>query len=161
MNSNIHQQTRVELQQENGIFATGKPKRASGRHTFVVTDQQLTNKVSRIRVMGCEDQTCAEKARHQFLRFSLSNLYRRDVPFFVKAIWFPKNLKGPKGHRNASTKTTVYKPSHLLERLNISQRGVATAMLSVSGCDSLVVVHGILHEFLNPYPHRNTHGIFM
>jgi signal recognition particle GTPase len=34
----------------------------------------------------------------------------------------------------------------LLERLNTSQREVATAMLSSSRCDSLVIVHGIFRR---------------
>ncbi|KAF8483864.1 hypothetical protein DFH94DRAFT_690333 [Russula ochroleuca] len=119
--------TRVELQLENGGVIEAKTKGTRGRRTFVRTKQRLTGKVIRIRVMGCEDRTCAEKARHQFLSASLNSSHRRDAPFFVKAIWLPKNLKGKTGHRNASTKAT---------------REVATAMLSSSRCDSLVIVHG-------------------
>lgn len=129
----------------------------------MVPNQSLkdTGSVIRIRVIGCEDQTPAEKARHQFLRDFLSISHGRKVPFFVKAIWFPKDLKGQKGHCNASTKATICKPSHLVERLNISQREAATAMLSVSENDSLVVVHGILHDFLPRYLHINTYGVLI
>jgi hypothetical protein len=104
-------------------------------------------------VIGREDPTCAEIARFQFLRDSLGNSHCRAVPFFVKAIWLPKDLKGKKGNRKASTKATICEPSHLLERLNTSQRKAATAMLSVSRNDSLVVVHGISHDFLSPFSH--------
>jgi hypothetical protein len=148
---------------KNGRIIEAKVKRTLGRCTFVVPKQGLkdTGSVKHIRVIGCEDQTPAEKARHQFLRDSLSLSHGRKVPFFVKAIWFPKDLKGYKGRRNTSTKATSCKPSHLVEKLNISQREAATAMLSVSGKDSLVVVHGILHEFLSRCLHINTYGVLI
>lgn len=118
-----------------------------GRCTLAVTAQGLTGDVSHIRVVGREDRTCAEKARYQFLESSLTGSHRRGVPFFVKAIWFPKYLKGHSGHQDAKTGPSFGNGLQLLKKLNDSQREVATAMLSASKRDSLVIVHGILYRF--------------
>jgi len=58
-------------------------------------------------------------------------------------------LKGQSGRSDARTDSSFGKASQLFERLNNSQIEVATAMLSVSTCDSLVIVHGILYGFYN------------
>jgi hypothetical protein len=138
----------VELHLENEDVVVTKPNRSHGRRTVMsaATGQGLTGRVNRIIVIGREDRTCAENARYQFLASTLTRSHRRrPVPFFVDVIWFPKKLKGQSGRQDAGTEPSVGKASYLLEKLNDSQRGVATAMLSVSTRDSLVIVHGILY----------------
>jgi hypothetical protein len=103
-------------------------------------------------VIGREDRTCAENAWYHFLGSTLTMSRQRAVPFFVNAIWFPKNLEGQSGRQNARMESPLGNTSHL-ERLNDSQREVATAMLSVSACDSLVIAHGILYDFFDNTPH--------
>jgi len=144
----VDQQTRVELHLKNGVVVMARPKRTFGRRTSAVTTQRLTDSVSHIRVVGREDLTCAEKARYQFLGSSLTGSHRRPAPFFVNAIWFPKGSKGHSGRQDAKLEPSFGNASQLLERLNESQRKVATAMLSVSKRDSLVIVHGIFYHFI-------------
>ncbi|KAI0251231.1 P-loop containing nucleoside triphosphate hydrolase protein [Lactifluus subvellereus] len=79
------------------------------------------DKVTHIRVTGREERTNAEEARYRFLRSSLNNI--RNIPSFAKIIWFPRM-------------------NDVLRFLNDSQREVATAMLSISPRDSLVIAHG-------------------
>lgn len=148
----------MKLHLKNGDVVTARPKRTNGRHTLAITAQGLTDSVSHIQVMGREDRTCAEKARYQFLE-SLATSRRRPVPFFVNAIWFPKYLKGRSGRQDAETGPSFGNASQLLERLNDSQREVATAMLSVSKRDSLVIVHGILYQFV--YGILHSYHLFM
>lgn len=138
----------MEIHLKNGDVITARPKRAQGRFTLVVTTQRLTDGVNRIRVVGREDRTSAEKARYKFLESSLTRSHRRDIPFFAKAIWFPKYLKGHSGRQDAKTGPSFGNASQLLKKLNNSQREVATAMLSVSKRDSLVIVHGIIYHFV-------------
>jgi hypothetical protein len=136
------------------VVVTAMPVRAIGRQTVAVpiqghTRAGLMDRVDRIRVIGREDRTAAENARYKFLESSLTRSHRRRVPFFVNSIWFPKNLKGQNGRSDARTDSSFGKASQPFERLNNSQREVATAMLSVSTCDYLVIVHGILYDFYN------------
>jgi len=144
----------VEFHSKNGGVVTAMPMRTIGRQTVAVPTQGhtragLMDRVDRIRVIGREDRTAAENARYKFLESSLTRSHRRHVPFFVNSIWFPKNLKGQSGRSDARTDSSFGKASQLFERLNNSQIEVATAMLSVSTCDSLVIVHGILYGFFN------------
>lgn len=149
------------LQLENGGVVTARPTRTVGRRTMAVATQCLTDSVTHIRVVGREDRTCAEKARYQFLGSSLTESHRRPVPFFVNAIWFPKNLKGHSGRRDEKPDPSFGNASKLLERLNESQRKVATAMLSVSERDSLVIVHGILYHFVHGILHSYNSFMFL
>jgi hypothetical protein len=154
----------VEFHLENGDVVAAIPKRSHGRRTVTsaVTGQGLAGRVSRIIVIGRDDRTCAENARYQFLVSTLTrSRRRRPVPFFVNAIWFPKNLKGQSGHQNAGTEPSFGNASHLA-RLNDSQREVATAMLSVSAYDSLVIAHGIFSmTFSTILRMCNTHGLLI
>ena len=112
-------------------------KRADGRRTPASAARALTDKIARMQVIGREEATSAEKARYHFLRFSLTT--PRTLPYFVKTIWFPG--KNKRVHHNRRAERSSPKAS-LFEKLNSSQREVATAMLSVSPRDSLVIAHG-------------------
>ena len=144
----------MEFHLENGDVVAARTKRSLGRRTVTssVTGHGLTGRVTGILVIGREDRTCSENSRYQFFRSTLTKSRRRTVPFFVNAIWFPKNLKGQSGHQNARMEPSFGNASHL-ERLNDSQREVAIAMLSVSACDSLVIAHGILYDLFDNTPH--------
>lgn len=144
---------------KNGNIVTARPERTEGRCTLAVTTQGLIDSVSHIRVVGRQDRTSAEKARYQFLESSLAGSHRRGVPFFVKAIWFPKYLKGHSGRQDSKTGPSFGNALQLLKKLNDSQREVATAMLSVSERDSLVIVHGILYHFV--YDNLHPYHLFM
>jgi hypothetical protein len=113
-------------------------KRTNGRRTLASVAGALTDKIACMQVIGRDELTSAEKARYNFLRFSLTTL--RTIPSFVKIIWFPGKNKRVSHDRRAETSSA--KASHLLEGLNSSQQEVATAMLSISPSDSLVIAHG-------------------
>ena len=142
----------MELHLENGGVVAAGPEYSHGCRTMTsaVTGRGLTGCVSRILVIGREDRTCVENAQYQFLRSTLTRSHCRPVPFFIDAIWFPKNLKGQSGCPNARMEPSFGHALHL-ERLNDLQREVATAMLSVSAYYSLVIAHGILrlHDFFD------------
>jgi hypothetical protein len=116
----------VEFHLENGDVVAAMPRCSHGRRTVTsaVTGQGHTGRVTRILVIGREGRTCTENARYQFLVSTLTRLHRRrPVPFFVNAIWLPKNLKGQSGHQNAGTEPSFGNASHLA-RLNDSQKEV-------------------------------------
>jgi len=155
MYSIVYSQTQVQFHLNDGRVIAAVPKHARGRHTFANPTQPLdrTNDVGYVQVMGREARNSAENARYQFLVLSLRSPRHRDEPSFVKAIWFPKKLRAQSGGRSAEP--SFLQPSHLLERLNGSQREVATVMLSPVRSDSLVIVHGILYGFFD-YCHTVT-----
>ncbi|KAI0251233.1 hypothetical protein BJV78DRAFT_1282728 [Lactifluus subvellereus] len=130
--------TYLRIYLENGDVVTAEAKHPDGRRTPASAARALTDKIACMQVIGREEATSAEKARYHFLRFSLTN--SRTLPSFVKIIWFPG--KNKRVHHNRRAKPSSLKASHLPEGLNSSQREVATAMLSLSPRDSLVIAHG-------------------
>src|SRR5579863_8969147 len=113
-------------------------KGAKGRCSSATTERPLRGDISHIRVIGREERTNAEQAQYRLLLRSLTAA--RSPPPFVNIIWFPENIQGIK--HDAETNLS-YGQSPQILKLNDSQRGIVTAMLSTAPRDSLVIAHGI------------------
>jgi hypothetical protein len=137
---------------ENGDVVTASPKGVNGRRTSASVEGKFTqaDKVKHIRVIGREEWTNAEEARYRFLKSFLNNT--RNIPSFVKIIWFPTNKRRAQSRYDGRAGSSLCNASHLLMQLNNSQQEVATAMLSVSPRDSLVIAHGIPYCHCNWFP---------
>ena len=136
---------------DNGDVVNASVKGVYGRRTSASVEGTFTkaNKVTHIRVIGREERTNTDQARYRFLRSFLNNT--RNIPSFAKIIWFPTNERGAQSRHNRRAGSSLCNVSHLL-KLNDSQREVATAMLSISPCDSLVIAHGTLYCHCNRFP---------
>jgi hypothetical protein len=98
-------------------------------------------------VIGREERTCSEHAQYRFLVLSLTSA--RDVPLFVKIIWFPKNIQA--AERNEEIGLSWGHAPRILAKLNHSQSKVVDAMVSVAPDHSLVIAHGMSPSFFNNY----------
>ncbi|KAI0266502.1 P-loop containing nucleoside triphosphate hydrolase protein [Gloeopeniophorella convolvens] len=132
-------QTHLEVQLKDGAVFHASIKGTVGRRTKAKPDgSKFTGTVSRIRVIGREERTSAEQAQYQFLGFSL--VTARPIPPFAKVIWFPTKAQVC-GQQDEGLYAQVAGP-HLNPKLNSSQKEVASAMISTSTTNSLVIAHG-------------------
>ncbi|KAI1783492.1 P-loop containing nucleoside triphosphate hydrolase protein [Ganoderma leucocontextum] len=140
-------QTTVILETTNGDRITGHAVHAEGKRTdVVVPGGNFRGEIERIRTVGREEPTHAERARDEFILL----LLRGEVPSpslarssFVRALWFPLSAsaygRGTRGIEG-SNDGDEYGWSASFAALNASQKDVVRAMCSDE--EPLVVVHG-------------------
>lgn len=149
------------LETTHGHTITGRAVHAEGKRTGVVVpggNGRVHGEIERIRTVGREEPTLAERARDQFIL----RLLRGELPSlvqspFVRALWFPEGSLGGKGRgrgrggaetgREGSDggdrddgSETEYEGSMSFVGLNAAQREVVRAMWADD--EPLVVVHG-------------------
>ncbi|KAI0365889.1 hypothetical protein BV20DRAFT_1027212 [Pilatotrama ljubarskyi] len=125
------QQTYIQV---NGNEVHANAVRARGREsTLRVFSGKLTNKVTKVRVVGREEATSAESARDLFVVRLLQGNGVLDQSRFVRLVWFPKSEVTRRGNRGPAN-------DEEFTSLNPSQRRVAAAMIADG--DPLVIAHG-------------------
>ncbi|KAI1783950.1 P-loop containing nucleoside triphosphate hydrolase protein [Ganoderma leucocontextum] len=140
-------QTALIFETTNGDRITGRAVHAEGKRTgVVVPGGNFRGEIERIRTVGREEPTHAERARDEFILLVL----RGEVPSpslarssFVRALWFPLSAsaygRGTRGSEG-SDDGDEYGWSASFAVLNASQKDVVRAMCSDD--EPLVVVHG-------------------
>ena len=154
-------QTAVVLETTHGHTITGHAVHAEGRRTGVVVpggNGLIRGEIERIRTVGREEPTLAERARDEFIL----RLLRGELPSlvqspFVRALWFPEGpaagrgrgrgrggagmgREGSDGGDRDGGSDSEYEGSLSFAGLNATQREVVRAMWSDG--EPLVVVHG-------------------
>ncbi|KAI0712807.1 P-loop containing nucleoside triphosphate hydrolase protein [Cerioporus squamosus] len=129
----------------NGGEAKAQAISTKGKSTgLAVFKGKLPMKVEKVRIIGREEATNAERSRDDYVLSVLQGLSFLDTSPFVQMLWFElsKNVASmvlpslipQEGHTQASKVPTAF------EKLNSSQRKVAMAMTSY--VRPLVVAHG-------------------
>lgn len=137
-------QTAVLLETTTGHTITGHAVHAEGKRTgVVVSGANFRGEIERIRTVGREEPTLAERARDEFILL----LLRGEIPSlvqspFVQALWFPAGTpgRGRGGDLRDEVYDDGYGRSPSFAALNPSQKEVVRAMWSDD--EPLVVVHG-------------------
>ncbi|KAI0343425.1 P-loop containing nucleoside triphosphate hydrolase protein [Trametopsis cervina] len=127
-------QTIVVLGRADGTEIRSQVKGASGKRTMLrVIEGQSRGGFTRATVHGREELTTAENARDSFALRVMQGFILPQDRRFINLIWFPSQTRMPARNGGPSE-------SWEFEKLNDSQRQVASAMLSTS--EPLVIVHG-------------------
>ena len=143
------------LETTHGHTITGHAVHAEGKRTGVVVpggNGRIRGEIERIRTVGREEPTLAERARDEFIL----RLLRGELPSlvqspFVRALWFPEGSLGGERRGGAGTgregsdegeqdNDAEYEGSMSFAGLNAAQKEVVRAMWADD--EPLVVVHG-------------------
>ena len=122
-----------------------------GRCSSTMTKRPLRADISRIRVIGREELTNAERAQYRLLLSFLS--VTPHIPPFVNLIWFPRNTQG--SMRAGGISPSCGRSPQILKTLNDSQKGIVRAMVSTDPQNSLVIAHGMLILLQLSFSHAN------
>lgn len=129
----LWQQLAVILTTSDGRQFKGSPRKSRGKQTEIKVSGGFSGTVASVKVIGREGGTNTEKARDELLLHALQGDCHLRHSKFVRMLWFPKE-------KDEEDRVSVAPIAPLLARkLNVSQRKVVSAMVSVR---SLVIVHG-------------------
>lgn len=126
---------------KHGREIVGRAGHVSGKTTTIkVSSEGLLHSgdLAKVRVVGKEEATNAEKAREALIYLTLTQPERKlEQSLFIRRLWFPGNEKMyPKLDLNR----LVIQQHEGFDKLNPSQKHVVSAMVSEL---QLVIVHGI------------------
>jgi regulator of nonsense transcripts 1 len=129
-------QTAVILTNESGHEFIGRARHAEGKTTTIkLNDRSFSGDVQKVRVIGRQELTSAEKSRDEFMLHVLQGQKTLRNSTFIRRLWFPSHRKHRSGNRTQNPPALSY-----ISDLNQSQNEAVSAMVSES--EPLVIVHG-------------------